>query len=464
MSDVFGKPFSSSGGEEGEAQGPGAAGAGRAEDGPGHAPGAAGYGQGAPGAAAYGQSVPGAAGYGPGGYAAGSGWGAYPPGGPGAAGFGQPGYAQPSDGDDGGRRPWWRRKAVLAGTSVMAAAALTIGGLGAANAFGSTVLTTQQITAKVSPGLVDVVSTLGFQGAKAAGTGMVLTSNGEVLTNNHVIDGATSIKATDIGNGRTYTAKVVGYDKSADVAVLKLVGASGLDTVSLSSTPAKVGDKVVALGNAGGQGGAPSVATGHVTGLGQTITASDETAGNAEQLTGMTRTNANIQPGDSGGPLVNTSGNVMGMNTAASSGISTTGFQQTAQTQTQAFAIPISKADAIADQIEAGKASSAVHIGATAFLGVQVSSASAGGFGGFGSSAGTGATVAGVVPGSAAEQAGLTQGDQITSVAGQNITSPAGLSSVLHNHHAGDKVSITWIDQLGQSHTATVTLGSGPAD
>ena len=208
---------------------------------------------------------------------------------------------------------------------------------------------------------------------------MVLTSTGEVLTNNHVINGATSIKATDIGNGRTYTAKVVGYDKTGDVAVLQLQNASGLQTVTLSSSAAKVGDKVTALGNAGGKGGTPSVATGKVTSLNQAITAADEGATNAERLTGMTQTNVPIQPGDSGGPLVNTAGEVVGMNTAASTSISTTGYQQqSGQTATQAFAIPIAKATAIAAQIEAGQASSTVHLGSTAFLGVEVSATGTG--------------------------------------------------------------------------------------
>jgi S1-C subfamily serine protease len=369
---------------------------------------------------------------------------------------------------------------VLAGASAGAAAALTIAGLGAVNAFGATTLTTAQIASKVDPGLVDVVSTLGYQNGKAAGTGMVLTSTGEVLTNNHVIDGATSIKVRDVGNGRTYSAKVVGYNKTRDVAVLQMVNASGLQTVSLSSSGVQSGQKVVALGNAGGKGGTPSVATGKVTGTGKTITASDESAGNAEQLKGLIQTNADIQAGDSGGPLVNTAGEVVGMNTAASSGISTTGFgSQSQATATQAFAIPISQADSIANQIEAGKASSTVHIGATAFLGVQVSSADTaggGGYGGYGgyygggygggygSSASNGATVAGVVNGSAAAQAGLAQGDTITSVAGHTISSATDVSSALATHHPGDKISLGWTDQYGQSHTATVTLGSGPAD
>ena len=466
---------------------------------PGYSQGAPAYGQGSQGGPGYGQGSQGGPGYGqgayggPGGYGQpgyaqggqpgyaqggpGAGWGAYGAGGPAAygAGYGAGGHG---GGQGGGSQPWWRHRAVLAGVSVVAAGTLAFAGLGVADAFGSSTLSTAQITSKVSPGLVDIVSTLGYQQAKAAGTGMVVTSSGEVLTNNHVIDGATSIKATDIGNGRTYTAKVVGYSKTKDVAVLKLVGASGLDTVTLSSQAAQVGEKVVALGNALGKGGAPSVVTGKVTGLGKTITASDETAANAEQLTDMTRTNANIQPGDSGGPLVNSSGDVIGMNTAASSGTSTTAFQQGDQKpQTEAFAIPISKADSIADQIEAGQASDTVHIGGTAFLGVQVSSdstggaGSTGGFGGFGGSDGSGsgpasngATIAGVLPGAAAAQAGLSQGDTITSVAGHAITSPTGISSVLHNYHPGNKVSISWTDTAGQSHTATVALGNGPAD
>jgi S1-C subfamily serine protease len=392
-------------------------------------------------------------GYGPGGYGAG---------GPGAVGgYGEPGGPGTQGGD--GRARKRRRRVLLGGASLGVAAALAFAGLGAANAFGTTTLTTSQIEAKVDPAVVDVVSTLGYQGGTAAGTGMVLTSTGEVLTNNHVIQGATAINVTDVGNGRTYTAKVVGYDKTQDVAVLQLTGASGLKTVSLSSASAQTGQTVVALGNAGGKGGTPSVATGKVTAVNQAITASDQSAGTSEQLTGLIRTNAAIQPGDSGGPLVNSYGQIIGMNTAASTSISTTGFQtQPGQPQTQAFAIPISDASSIASQIEAGTSSSAVHIGSTPFLGVQVSSSGFGIFGGD-NSADSGATVAGVVSGSAAAQAGLTQGDQITSLAGQAITSSSNVSSVLANYHPGNKVSISWTDQSGRSHTATVVLTTGPA-
>src|SRR5262249_334087 len=189
-----------------------------------------------------------------------------------------------------------------------------------------------------------------------------------------VIKGATSIRVTDVGNGHTYPAKVVGYDQSKDIAVLQLVGASGLQTVALGNSSAvNVGDKVVALGNAGGKGGTPPVAGGKVAGLGASIVASDEGSGTAERLTGLIRHSAPIQPGDSGGPLVSNTGKVIGIDTAGSA---SSGFQfQGGQAQpTQAFAIPINEAVAIAGQIEAGRASATVHIGATGILGVQVMS------------------------------------------------------------------------------------------
>ena len=164
------------------------------------------------------------------------------------------------------------------------------------------------IASKISPDLVDINTNLSYQDEQAAGTGMVLTSNGEVLTNNHVIDGATSISVTDIGNGQTYKANVVGYDRTGDVAVIQLVGASGLQTVPTGQGTSSVGEGVVGVGNAGGAGGTPSSAGGSVTALGQSITASDSGGGNSENLTGLIETNCDIQPGDSGGALVNSSG------------------------------------------------------------------------------------------------------------------------------------------------------------
>jgi S1-C subfamily serine protease len=239
--------------------------------------------------------------------------------------------------------------------------------------------------------------------------------------------------------------------------VLRLAGASGLATVKIGdSSSAAVGQNVVALGNADGRNTTPSVATGKITGLGDSIAAQDQGAGTVEHLTGMIRTDADIQPGDSGGPLVNTKGEVIGMDTAASSGNSG-GFGTTAATTTTAFSIPINRAIAIANQIAAGQASATVHVGATAFLGVQIA-ASGGQFG----QTGAGVPVAGVVPGGAAATAGLGSGDTLQSVGGHQIVSSRDLQALMQRHHPGDKVSLTWSDQLGQTHTATVTLTAGP--
>ncbi len=312
---------------------------------------------------------------------------------------------------------------------------------------------TSAAAAGVDPGLVDVVATLGYQNAVSEGTGLVLTSTGEVLTNNHVIDGATSVKVTDVGNGRTYPVTVVGYDQSADIAVLQARGASGLKTVTLgSSSKVSLGEAVIALGNAEGKGGTPAVATGKVTGLNESITAIDEGAHTSEQLTGLIRTNVPLQPGDSGGPLVTTTGTVIGMDTAASSAYE---FQSAAD---QAFAIPIGRAAAVTGQIEAGGASATVHIGATGFLGVQVTLYSVA------FSSETEAVIVGVMPGLPAAQAGLTAGDVIVSINGQSVTSPSGIQAVLEPYHPGDKVSIAWLDPSGLTHTATVDLATGPAD
>jgi S1-C subfamily serine protease len=302
---------------------------------------------------------------------------------------------------------------------------------------GSSSLSTSQIANAVNQGVVDVTTNLGYQNASAAGTGMVLTSSGEILTNNHVIRGATTIKVTVVTTGKTYTAKVVGTDPTDDVAVLQAQGASGLSTIPLGdSSSVQVGDAVVAIGNAGGTGGAPSVVTGSVTNLNQTITASDENGSNAEQLDGLIEVNAPIVAGDSGGPLANSSGKVIGMDTAASS--TQARFSQSTGTS-QGYAIPINDALAIAKKIKSGEASSTIHIGLPGFLGVQVtdssgsSASSSNGFGGFGGlggsgSATSGAVVQGTTSNSPAADAGISSGDVITSLNGTTVDSAQTLS------------------------------------
>jgi S1-C subfamily serine protease len=371
------------------------------------------------------------------------------------------------------------RRWLIATGAVALAAGATVGGLigtmgstaaGTVTATSKTALSASQIAARVDPGLVDVASTDGDEDATSAGTGIVLSSTGEVLTNNHVIEGATSTRVTDIGNGHTYTATIVGYDATQDVAVLKLQGASGLTTASLGdSSTVQIGNNVTALGNAEGKGGTPSVVTGTVTALNQSITASDELSGASEQLTGLIEANAPIQPGDSGGPLVNVYGQVIGMDTAASSSYQFQGLSgQSGQSTEQAYSIPIDEALSIAKEIESDTATSDIHIGATALLGLEIaaSSSSAGGVGGFGpSSEGStsGVIIVGTLSGSAAADAGLTAGDTITSLGGQSVSTAEGIAQTLVKYHPGNSISISWADTSGQSHTATLTLTSGPA-
>jgi S1-C subfamily serine protease len=300
--------------------------------------------------------------------------------------------------------------------------------------------------ASLSTGVVDVSTNLAYQNGSAAGTGMVLTASGEILTNNHVIRGATTIRVTDPSTGRSYAASVVGYSVSSDVAVLQLSGASHLHPIVRgNSSNVKVGQRVTAVGNAGGVGGKPTSSTGKVTGIGRTIVASDG-AGLSEQLVGLIRTNAPLQPGDSGGPLLNASGRVIGMDTAAS-----VGFRL--QSASQSFAIPINRALVLAKQIEAGAASASVHIGATPFLGVSVGPAGPGL---------VGALVAQVVPGSPADQAGIVAGDTITALDGQPVATYDALGPMLLQHAAGDTVTIDWIDQTGAAQTASVQTAAGP--
>jgi S1-C subfamily serine protease len=211
---------------------------------------------------------------------------------------------------------------------------------------------------------------------------------------------------------------------------------------------------VVAIGNAGGTGGTPSYSSGSVTALNQSITASDELSSNSEQLTGLIEHSATLQPGDSGGSLVNASGQVVGMDTAASS---SGNFQFSGQSgSNQNYAIPINQALSIAKQIEAGQSSSSIHIGPTAFLGVEVESTSAAG------GSGSGAEIEQVEPGSPADQAGLAAGDVIDSLDGQTIDSPQALSSAMETYKPGDTVQLGWVDSSGQQQSASVVLASGP--
>ncbi|WP_410568235.1 S1C family serine protease [Amycolatopsis sp. cmx-4-61] len=312
-----------------------------------------------------------------------------------------------------------------------------------------TVLDVDAVSAKVDPAIVNINSELGLQGAAAAGTGIVLTADGEVLTNNHVVAGATSIKVTSIGTGDTYQADVLGYDRTEDVAVIRLRGASGLPTAAIGdSDSVKVGDQILGLGNAGGKGGDPVPAPGTVTALDQSITASDESSGSSEQLTGLIQVRANIESGDSGGPLVNADAQVIGVDTAASTGYQLNGRRSGGAGQ--GFAIPINQAVDIAHKIVAGQASDRIHIGKTAFIGVSVSDGQGG------------ARVREVVQRGPAQKAGLAAGDVITAIDGKPTASATALTNVMDTHHPGDQLTLTVAGADGGQQQIQVKAAEGP--
>jgi S1-C subfamily serine protease len=317
---------------------------------------------------------------------------------------------------------------------------------------GTGTLNENAIAAKIDPALVDINTTLA-QG-RAAGTGMIISSTGEILTNNHVIADATSIKVTIGGVGATYDAKVVGYDVTEDVALVQITDkVSNLPTVTFGD-PSKVqiGDPVVAIGNALGKGGTPSVSQGRVTRLDQEVTAGDQ-GGDQETLEGMIQINAPIQPGDSGGALVDDGGSIIGMNTAAAGGGN---FNSDAGSDV-GFAIPIDHAVSIVSQIRTGTETAKVHIGDRALLGVQVQDLN-----GQTTPVSTGALVVGVQAKTGADNAGIQTNDVVVAINGTPVTNSASLRTLLVPLHPGDSVKVGWVDANGGQHSASVKLIVGP--
>jgi S1-C subfamily serine protease len=291
--------------------------------------------------------------------------------------------------------------------------------------------------------VVETNTNLALVHSSAAGTGIVLSSSGLVLTNNHVIRGATAVHVKDPSDGLTFSAKVLGYSALKDVALLQIQHPRNLKPARLgNSSSARIGQAVTAVGNAGGTGSL-TVVTGRITGLGQAITVSDD-EGSTNRLIGMIETNAPLQPGDSGGPLLS-GGRVIGVDAAASG---TSGFDQASD----GYAIPINSAVAIAKQIESGRKSSTVHVGPTAFLGVLLSP----------DESASGAVVQDVVPGSAAARAGIQGGDVIVRAGGRTITSAGQLHSVVLQAVPGKPLRVTWVDSFGSRTTATIRPTAGP--
>lgn len=305
---------------------------------------------------------------------------------------------------------------------------------------------------RVTPAIVDIEVTLA-SGGSAAGTGMVLSPAGEVLTNNHVVKGASAIRVTIAGRSDWHAATVLGVDVSADVALVRVTGVSGWPSVTLAdSSTLSIGQPVIAIGNALGRGGAPSVTAGHITGLGRSITAGDA-GGASENLSGLIETDASISPGDSGGALANTAGQVVGMITAGE----TAGRRQL--TSIAGFAVPSGTAGAIVARIRSGETGSGVVRTWPAYLGVRVTSLDAGTGARLGVNEGV--LVMGVTAGSPAAAAGIGAGAVITRVGAGAVVGPEALGVAIRAHAPGDRVDVSWVDRAG-AHTRGVTLVEGP--
>jgi S1-C subfamily serine protease len=318
-----------------------------------------------------------------------------------------------------------------------------------------------RIAKKVDPGLVDITTTFAGVSGTAEGTGMIVSSSGLVLTNNHVVEDAASLSVRDVATNTTYVGTVVGYDLTDAVALIQMQDAKGLTTIRTSnSDKVASGQKIVGIGNAEGLGGTPSFVAGSVVALNQSITAGDETnPAGSERLSGLIEVNAAIQPGDSGGPLVNQKGQVVGMDTAGSDLNGGFGFISNGSASDRGYAIPINTALGIVTAIETDNAGSGVHIGATAFLGVEFDAATSAG----GTTSASGVTIAGTVVGTPAQKAGLAAGDVITSIDGQPATTGTELQALLLSKKPGDTIHLGYLNVKGDAITIAVKLTSGPA-
>ncbi len=301
------------------------------------------------------------------------------------------------------------------------------------------------VAAQVEPAVARIDTTIDYQHAIGAGTGIVLDPSGTVLTNFHVVQGADSITATVAG--RQYPGDLVGYDRNRDIAVLQLRGAGGLPVAQLGdSSQLSTGDPVVALGNARGSGSPLTQEAGQVVGFGRTINAKDELTGASNQATGLIEIAAPVRAGDSGGPVVNAAGQVVGVTTAA-----TVNFRM--DPGGSGFAIPINDALATAGQIRSRTPSGTVHIGPPTLLGVGVNSRNQ-------PESLPGVVIFEVLRGGPAQQAGLHDGDVLLSINGEQLGSATALTNILDRHYSGDVVDLVWIDRAGQQLNGKATLSS----
>jgi len=291
---------------------------------------------------------------------------------------------------------------------------------------------------------------------ESAGTGMIVSANGLVITNNHVIAGASSVAITLDGTTKALPARIVGTDPSHDMALLQIDHPpAGLHPVTFGNSADLVpGDAVIAIGNALAlSAGSPTVTSGIVSALGRTVTATIPTTGVTETLTDMIQTDAAINPGNSGGPLVDSSGDVVGMDTATA-GTTSDGTQAV----DIGFAIPSEDLQAALPGLERGGTSGTPG----AYLGVEVEDNSTAFQQEYGFAVSTGAVVVNVAPGSPAESAGLVPGDVIVGFDNKTVGSATGLAADEAHVVPGDKVPVVFYNGSAKE-TVRVTLATKPA-
>jgi S1-C subfamily serine protease len=379
------------------------------------------------------------------------------------------------------------RSTAPSNSTPLAGAGASAGSAAPAKAEGSNrPLSARAVYDLVSPSVVDITATLGYDDETASGTGFFVDSrDGLVLTNNHVIRDATSVTVAIPGTARTYLAQIVGADTSADIAVLRIEPQPGAPTAPIGdSATVPVGSTVVAIGNRAGAGGPPVLAPGIITATGRTIAAADGASGFTETLHNMLQTTAKIQPGDSGGPLADSAGAVIGVDTAAGAGGAEAGY-----------AIPIDTAIRAERQIVSGRASPGIVLGIGGFLGVIVGSTTAPSpraqaaeerslgtkpagsgpqIGCLPTKAGAGvpaavapvdagALVDGVLCGTGADAAGLTAGDVIITADGRAVSSPDELTAIVNACRPGSVVEVTWVSPADATRTSRVRLDPAPA-
>jgi S1-C subfamily serine protease len=300
----------------------------------------------------------------------------------------------------------------------------------------------QAVLTKAQPSVVTIQTGTPDSIYGGAGTGVIISNDGDVLTNAHVVSGEGAVQVR-LFDGRELVADLVGSFPDADIALVRIRDADGLTPAELgSSVDARVGDEVLAIGNALNLGGLPSVTEGIISAKDRVIPMSEIT------VSSLLQTDAAINPGNSGGPLVNASGQVIGINTAIISGAQNIGF-----------AIPIDEIKPLVEQLRKGQGTLTPDDAYLGVVTVPVDTLGPDELDEYGISASRGAVVLEISPGTAAEAAGLQFGDVVVAVDGVPVDEPSDLSGAIGGHRPGDQVTLQ-IERDGRKRDVTVQLGA----